>query len=128
MCSRYLRCRLCFNEEKELELIFDIEKLLIKTINDHLFEVKKKKSKYQQHFFFLFLFLQIKNIPGWPIGICDNCKCKLISATEFFSVCKNTQKILMEQLKNPNDPNNPPPEPNFFNAIQLIQPSSGKSS
>lgn len=38
-------CRLCFADEGVLELIFDIEKSLIKTISDNLFEVKKNINK-----------------------------------------------------------------------------------
>lgn len=35
----YLMCRLCFADEGSLELMFGIEKSLIKTITNYLFEV-----------------------------------------------------------------------------------------
>lgn len=40
----YLMCRFCFTGEGKLELLFCIEKSLIQTIKDNLFEVKKKEN------------------------------------------------------------------------------------
>lgn len=35
-----MMCRLCFEVDGSLEIIYNIEKSLISTINDHMFEVK----------------------------------------------------------------------------------------
>lgn len=43
----YLMCRLCFADEGTLELIFGIEKSLITTINDNLFEEVEKLRKFE---------------------------------------------------------------------------------
>lgn len=41
----YLMCRLCFEDEGNLERIFDIEKSLFSTIIESLFEVNPKQKK-----------------------------------------------------------------------------------
>lgn len=71
------------------------------------------------------IYLQLKEIDGWPNGICEDCKSKLTITTNFFNICKNTQNILLEQL---GEKKTPLLENSFDDSednSQLTQSSSG---
>lgn len=49
--------------------------------------------------------LQLNDDVGWPTGICEDCKSKLIITRNFLSVCKSTQQILLDQFGDPSSLN-----------------------
>lgn len=42
--------------------------------------------------------LQLKEIDGWPSGICQDCKSKLMITTNFFEACKRTEIVLQDEF------------------------------
>lgn len=94
----YLICRLCFTDEGYVEPIFKIEKSLVETIKNILpFEVR---IYYFDYSFVLkkIVFLQIEDLDGWPAGLCEDCKSKLVFTRNFINVCTVSQDFLVEQF------------------------------
>lgn len=94
---------MCLAIDGELEIIFNIEKSLISTINDHLFEVRNLFLKKTKTLYFV---LQLKDVSGWPTGICVDCKSKLVITRNFFTECRSTQQDLLDQFGDPSSPLN----------------------